>query len=143
MDKRLKQLEGIVSEQDPCRYNPPVKADEDLNSNYYAEESNFSLNTHGTSAPIRICTLLENSASTQLKDATMEVKEEKVPISLVKNENNKVFEEKNNPNRQLPDNRSKPDFRFTDPSTTINYATSSSTINHFAFKTNPFYEPIK
>ena len=85
MDERLTQLEGIVSEQDPCRCKPPVTADKDLNSNYYADDSNFSFNPLGTSTPIGICTLLQNSAATQLEDTTMEVKEEKVPTSLVKN----------------------------------------------------------
>ena len=63
----------------------------------------------------------------------MEVKEEKVPISSVKNKNNKVFEEKTNPNRHTPDNRSKPVSRFTDSSSTNNYAASSNTPNPFAF----------
>ena len=138
MDERLTQLEGIVSEQDPCRCKPPVTADKDLNSNYYVEDSNFSFNPLGTSTPIGICTLLQNSAATQLEDTTMEVKEEKVPTSLVKNKNDRVFEEKTNPNRQSPYNRSKPVFRFTDSSLTNNYAASSNTPNPFAFKQTSF-----
>ena len=87
MDERLTKLEGIVSEQDPCRCKPPVTADKDLNSNYYAKDSDFSFNPLGTSTLFGICTLLQNSAATQLEDTTMEVKEEKVPTSSVKNKN--------------------------------------------------------
>lgn len=42
MDNYLTQLESIVSEQDPFRCKPPVATDEDLNGNYYAEDTDFS-----------------------------------------------------------------------------------------------------
>ena len=72
----------------------------------------------------------------------MEVKEEKVPTSLNKNKNDMVFEEKTNPNRQSPNNRSKPVFRFMDSSLTNNYAASSNTPNPFAFKQTPFVSQL-
>ena len=41
MDKCLTQLEGIVSEQDPCRCKPSVTADEDLDNNYFSRTPIF------------------------------------------------------------------------------------------------------